>query len=170
MRLLFAGVATLAMTTPVFPAAKIVYETRHGTWAVRCTQDYITDAKVCAVVGRAEGSGVFGATRLSLLVQSSDKTKRPMITVNVPLLYFQRGLTLRFDNGVPFDVACTTIAGDNCVIQGDTRDMLLSSLAGGSQLVVRAYGFPEVPHDFVFQLDGFQGAYDDFSAAIEKIL
>jgi invasion protein IalB len=170
MRLLFTGIATISMISPVLSDAKIVYENRHGTWAVRCTQDYVTDAKVCAVVGRAAGSGVFGSTHLSILVESSDKTRRPMITVNVPLLYLQHGLTLRIDGGTPFDVTCTSITGDNCVIQGNSRDMLLSSLSGAEQLVIRAFGFPDVPHDFIIQLDGFRDAFDDFTAVTEKML
>jgi invasion protein IalB len=169
MRLFLAFVVFIA---PILAhaASPIIYEGHHDSWFVRCTQDPITDRKSCAVIGQATGAGIFGASRMSILIESSDKTKRPTIVVNVPLMYFQRGLTLRFDDAAPFDIACTTISGDNCLIQGTVRDSLLASLSDGSKLAVRAYGFPDVPHDFLFSLAGCREAIDDFNTVVDQQL
>jgi invasion protein IalB len=151
-------------------ATKPIYQARHGGWSVQCSQDVMSDAKSCSAVLRTTGRGVLGESTMTVVVFSADRTKPPTIVIHVPLLILQQGLTMRLDSAPPVDTRCTTVSGDQCLIQGADRDRLLAGWPDAKQLVVRAYGVGMRPYDFVFDLDGSGAALDDFTGATNRLL
>jgi invasion protein IalB len=149
---------------------KPVYQAKHGGWTVQCSQDLMSDRRSCSALIRTTGRGVIGDSTMSIIIFSADRTKAPTIAVHVPLLILQRGLTLRIDSEAPFDQQCTTVSGDQCLIQGPDRDRLLAAWRNARQLVIRAYGMETRSYDFVFDLTSSADALDDFNSMANKLL
>jgi invasion protein IalB len=162
--------ALLLCPGPALAAVKQIYAAQHGNWLVDCSQQVMTDERFCTARTAAGGRGLIAETTVTIVFYSASSASLPVLLIRVPQMTLQNGLTFRLDGGGLLDIACATIEDDYCTLSEADAYEFYSAWRGGSELVLRAYGWDRAPYDFIFQLNGIEEALEDLASQSAQLL
>ncbi len=159
------------------PRHNVIYRQMHGVWMTLCEKDVMTDKVRCSLSARGPGDrSIIGGDHADLAVWSKDYRTSPAIAIFVPyVLVLDRGLDFRTDSGPISHFKCADIGGTQalptepgCIIKGADRDHLMKEWQNAQRVAIRGYLATEMGPTYVFDMNGYADALEDFLAVTKK--
>lgn len=147
---------------------KIVYQSQHGSWGVRCVFAQ-ANTKVCGVMSEVAGPN---ALTMKLAAQNFNAmARRDVLSIALiqPVAEWKYGVRIAVDGETPIPNDCNTAFPDQCQILYVPMETF-AKWANGRALVITMYDASHHPHAFSFNLNGFSAALADLQNAMRKYL
>ena len=141
-----------------------------GAWNVSCMADAMSDQKLCTNGSTRRIPYLIGATHLDVEVVAMPRGQKGVFLDNPNFAWAVTQITMRVDDGAVDTLACGQVNGKSCILNPQSRDLLLDHMESGKTLRIRMTIFGGKSFDFVYDLTGYSAAQRAFEVAASSYL